>query len=73
MRSYGEYGKKGTTHGSAYIYDTHVPLMLFGEGVKKGHTFERTNITDIVPTICAIMGISNPTGTIGDPIEAALK
>ena len=69
----GEYGKKGTTHGSAYIYDTHVPLMLFGEGVKKGHTFERTNITDIAPTICAIMGISNPTGTIGDPIEAALK
>ncbi|MGB0255205.1 MAG: alkaline phosphatase PafA [Flavobacteriaceae bacterium] len=65
--------KKGTTHGSAYIYDTHVPLMLFGAGVKKGSTYERTNITDIAPTICAILGISNPTGTIGNPIGSALK
>ena len=69
----GKYGKKGTTHGSAYVYDTHVPLMLFGEGVRKGHTFERTNITDIAPTICAILGVSNPTGTIGNPIKEALK
>jgi predicted AlkP superfamily pyrophosphatase or phosphodiesterase len=65
--------EKGTTHGSAYIYDTHVPLLLFGAGVKKGSTYERTNITDIAPTICAILGISNPTGTIGNPIGLALK
>lgn len=69
----GKYGTKGTTHGSAYIYDTHVPFMLFGEGVRKGHTYERTNITDIAPTICAILGVSNPTGTIGDPVKEALK
>ena len=69
----GKYGTKGTTHGSAYIYDTHVPLMFFGEGVRKGHTFEHTNITDIAPTICAILGVSNPTGTIGNPIKEALK
>lgn len=68
-----ETRKKGTTHGSAYIYDTHVPLMLYGQGVRKGTTFERTNITDIAPTICAILGISNPTGTIGNPIKEALK
>lgn len=69
----GEYGKKGTTHGSAYIYDTHVPLMLFGKGIRKGDTYVRTNITDIAPTICAILGISNPTGTIGNPIKEVLK
>ena len=68
-----KYRKKGTVHGSAYIYDTHVPLMLYGKGIKKGNTFERTNITDIAPTICAILGISNPTGTIGNPIKEALK
>lgn len=67
------YRKKGTTHGSAYIYDTHVPLMLFGEGVRRGDTFERTNITDIAPTICAILGISNPSGTIGNPIKEVLE
>ena len=71
--SHGEYGKKGTTHGSAYIYDTHVPLMLFGSGVRKGDTFKRTNITDIAPTVCAILGVSNPTGAIGNPIKEVLK
>lgn len=69
----GKYGQKGTTHGSAYIYDTHVPLMLYGVGVRKGDTFERTNITDIAPTVCAILGVSNPTGTIGNPIKEVLK
>lgn len=71
--SFTSYREKGSTHGSAYTYDTHVPFMLFGEGVKKGSTYERTNITDIAPTICAILGISNPTGTIGNPVGEAIK
>ncbi len=69
----GGYGPKGTTHGSAYIYDTHVPLMMYGEGVQKGSTFDRTYITDVAPTVCAIMGVSNPSGAIGNPIKKALK
>ena len=70
--SNGTQGIKGTTHGSAYTYDTHVPFMMFGSGVQKGSTYERTNITDIAPTITALLGVSNPSGTIGNPIGKAL-
>ena len=63
----------GTTHGSAFIYDTHVPLLLYGNGIQKGSTFKRTKISDIAPTMCALLKVSNPTGTTGDPIGEALK
>lgn len=63
----------GTTHGSAFIYDTHVPLLLYGNGIQKGSTFKRTKISDIAPTICALLEVSNPTGVIGNPIGEALK
>jgi hypothetical protein len=64
--------KKGTTHGSGFNYDTHVPLIFFGKGIKHGQTLEKTEITDIAPTISALLGISFPNGTIGQPLEFLL-
>ena len=64
---------KGTTHGTMYPYDTHVPFLLYGWGVKQGQTFHRTQIADIAPTICALLGILEPSGCVGNPVEDALK
>ena len=66
------YGPKGTTHGSGYTYDTHVPLLFYGNGIQKGKTFERTNVTDIAPTISALLGIAFPSGATGAVIEKAI-
>jgi predicted AlkP superfamily pyrophosphatase or phosphodiesterase len=44
---YIEYGMSGTTHGSPYAYDSHVPAIFFGCGVQQGETFGRYAITDI--------------------------
>lgn len=63
----------GTTHGSPYNYDTHVPFALFGWGVKKGETLRRTYVADIAPTISALLHILPPNGSIGDPVIEALK
>ena len=63
------YGKTGSTHGSAYSYDTHVPLLFFGKGIKQGETFQKTEITDIAPTMSALLGISFPNAAIGQPLE----
>ncbi|SFU31248.1 Predicted pyrophosphatase or phosphodiesterase, AlkP superfamily [Pustulibacterium marinum] len=62
----------GTTHGSPFIYDTHVPLLFYGFGVNKGSTVKRTEITDVAPTISALLGIAFPSGTIGNPIPEVL-
>ena len=66
------YGPKGTTHGSGYTYDTHVPLLFYGNGVQPGKTYERTSVTDIAPTISALLGIAFPSGTTGSVIEKVI-
>lgn len=71
--SYVSYSKTGSTHGSAFNYDTHVPLLFFGKGIKHGQTLQKTEITDIAPTISALLGISFPNGSIGHPLAFVLK
>tara|TARA_B110000971_G_scaffold64406_1_gene65925 strand:+ start:845 stop:2506 length:1662 start_codon:yes stop_codon:yes gene_type:complete len=66
------YGPKGTTHGSGFNYDTHVPLLFYGNGIQPGKTFERTSVTDIAPTISALLGIAFPSGATGAVIEKAI-
>lgn len=64
----GGYGGKGTSHGSGYNYDTHVPLLFFGKNISPGFTVRRTVITDIAPTISTLLHISLPNASIGDPL-----
>ncbi len=64
----------GTTHGTAWSYDTHVPLYWWGWKVKSGKsTDDAVNITDIAPTICQMLNIQNPDGCTGVPISGILK
>src|SRR5690606_35022607 len=67
------YSRTGSTHGSPQIYDTHVPLLLYGKGIKQGSTVNRTEIPDIAPTISALLGIAFPSGTTGRPIGEVLE
>jgi predicted AlkP superfamily pyrophosphatase or phosphodiesterase len=67
-----EWNRTGTDHHSGFSYDTHVPLLFFGKGIKHGQTFQKTDITDIAPTISALLGISFPNAAIGQPIELVL-
>lgn len=71
--AYISYGKTGSTHGSGLNYDTHVPLLFFGKGIKQGYTFKKTEITDIAPTISALLGISFPNFAIGQPLDFVLN
>lgn len=68
------YGlKKGATHNSAYVYDSQVPLLLYGNGFKKGVSYAKYVIPDITPTISALLNINFPNGTTGKVIGEALK
>ena len=64
---------KGSSHSSAMIYDTHVPLIFYGQGIKNGFTSKRTEVTDIAPTLAVLLGIGMPNGTTGTPIEDLLE
>jgi phosphopentomutase len=68
-----EYGMQGTTHGSPFTYDTHVPALFYGFGVKKGETYQPQTICDIASTVAAICRIPLPSAAIGQPIEKIVK
>lgn len=63
------YSRTGSTHGSGSTFDTHVPLLFYGNGIKKGSTLLKTEITDIAPTISALLGTSFPNGTTGTVLD----
>ncbi|WCO01001.1 alkaline phosphatase PafA [Psychroserpens ponticola] len=67
--SFISYSKTGSTHGSGLNYDTHVPLLFFGKGINHGQTYQKTVIPDIAPTMSALLGISFPNASIGNPLE----
>ena len=66
LSSYWSNG--GTTHGSSYSYDTHVPLIFWGGSISQGQTDRKVNICDIAPTISTILGIAYPNGCTGNPL-----
>jgi predicted AlkP superfamily pyrophosphatase or phosphodiesterase len=64
---------KGTGHGNAWTYDTHVPIIFYGWGVKKGTSVRKIHITDIAPTLSMLLQIRLPNGATGQPIFEAFK
>ncbi len=67
------FSKGGTTHGSPYAYDTHVPLLWYGWNVQPGITYSPINIVDIAPTLAAMLRIMEPNGNTGTVIQELLK
>ncbi len=63
----------GTTHGSPYNYDTHVPLLWYGTGIKKGETNREIFIPDIAATLSLLMEVQPPSACTGKPIQELIK
>jgi predicted AlkP superfamily pyrophosphatase or phosphodiesterase len=55
----------GTSHGVPYAYDTHVPVIFFGPGIKPGTYPEAIAVNDVAPTLAALLGTNEPSGSIG--------
>lgn len=53
----------GTSHGSPYNYDTHVPLIFYGWNVPQGQSSRKTAIPQIAPTISNMLNIALPSGS----------
>lgn len=63
----------GTGHGSIWEYDTHVPIILSGFGVKPGVYHEKVSVSDIAPTLSRLLRISAPNGNVGRILPGSLK
>ncbi len=63
----------GTSHGSAYVYDNHVPIVLWGKNIKPKHVSRPVHTVDIAPTLARIIGAPYPKTVSGKPLAEVLK
>lgn len=67
------YAKTGTTHGTWNPYDTHIPLVWYGWGVRTGQTIRHTQMTDIAATLASLLHIQMPNACVGQAIGEVIK
>lgn len=63
--NYVEKADHGTTHGTPWLYDRHVPQVWYGAGVPRGRRTEPVGVEDIAPTLAEILRVPAPPGATG--------
>lgn len=69
----GSLSGKGTSHGSPYRYDTHVPLLFYGWKTPTQHIHRRVHTEDIAPTLAQWLRLQYPSGAEGMPLLELFK
>ena len=72
LNPYNLPGAKGTTHGSPWHYDTHVPLLLVGAGIAPGKFDRPVGPACLASTVAELLGVDYPSGNAEEPLREAL-
>jgi hypothetical protein len=65
LEPYWIYSRTGTTHGTTFMYDAHVPVIFMGSGIRPGKYHQAAAVNDIAPTLSTILEIETPSGSVG--------
>ena len=65
-------GTSGTSHGMPFNYDSHVPLVFMGPGVKPGRYHSLAAVYNIAPTLATMLEIEPPSGALGRVLDEML-
>jgi hypothetical protein len=63
----------GTNHFTPYSYDRHVPLGFYGAPFAPGDYLNRVEPVDIAATFAALLGINQPSASVGQVRTEALR
>ena len=63
----------GTSHGSPYRYDTHVPILFLQPGVAPKRVEGRVRTIDMAPTLAEILGLEIPLHVQGRSLVSYFK
>ena len=61
--------RTGTTHGSPYWYDRHVPLIFMGPGIRADRIETRISTVDFAPTLAEVARVKYPADLDGSPLS----
>lgn len=70
---YWLFEARGTSHGSPYNYDSHVPVVFLGPRIKPGRYHMRVAVNDIAPTLAALLEVEAPSGASGRVLHEMLE
>lgn len=70
---YWVFETKGTSHGTPFHYDSHVPVIFMGPGIRPGKYARRAAVNDIAPTLAALLEIEAPSGSAGRVLDEAVS
>ncbi len=62
-----------STHGSPWTYDTYVPIVFAGAGLKPKRVARRIYTVDIAPTLSAFINIKPPSGATGQVLKEIIN
>jgi arylsulfatase A-like enzyme len=65
LEPYWIYNQRGTTHGTTFTYDAHVPVVFMGPGIRPGKYHQTVAVNDIAPTLASILEVETPSGSMG--------
>ena len=65
--------KTGTTHGTHYNYDSHVPLLFYGYNIQPKQIYRNIKIIDIAPTLSILLRSAFPNACTGNPISEVFQ
>lgn len=72
LEPYYLFGATGTSHSTPFNYDTHVPIIFMGAGIKPGRYHQAAAVNDIAPTLATILEVEVPAGSMGRVLAEAL-
>ncbi|HEY1339972.1 MAG TPA: alkaline phosphatase family protein [Bryobacteraceae bacterium] len=73
LEPYWMYAATGTTHGTTFSYDSHVPVILMGAGIRPGRYYNPIAVNDIAPTLAAILEVETPFGSVGRVLSESFE
>jgi hypothetical protein len=62
-----------STHGSPWTYDTHVPIVFAGNGIRHQVVSRRVETVDIAATLSVLLGTKPPSGSVGIPLTEVIE
>jgi hypothetical protein len=72
LKPFHEIESTSRSHGTPHLYDSEVPVLFWGKGVRSGWYPQNISTTDVAPTIAAILEMGTPA-SIPSSQEGLLK
>ena len=67
------WGGNVASHGSVYDYDSRVPMIFYGAGVRPGRFSEFVRTVDLAPTLAALAGVKPTERLDGVVLKQAIR